>query len=132
MFKMDMCNCLKIKSAQLLKNLTSRKFLVTLFVFMMIFTGAQAETYYSGVVKDRIQARSVVFEERGLELCQEFNRKFDLLRWGLYLKVMNATDNIRINTTVRSVIRTQKNLLYAIPTNEIAENVLIGGNNYGS
>ena len=92
---------------------------------------ANAETYYSGNVTDQVQARSVVFEERGLELCQEFNRKFDLLRWGLYLDVMNTTDNIQINTNVRSLIRTQKNLLFAIPTNEIAENSLIGGNNYG-
>ena len=44
MFKMDMCNCLKIKSTQILKNLTSRKFLATLFLFMMILTGAQAAT----------------------------------------------------------------------------------------
>lgn len=92
---------------------------------------ANAETYYSGNVTDQVQARSVVFEERGLELCQEFNRKFDLLRWGLYLDVMNTTENIQINTNVRSLIRTQKNLLFAIPTNEIAENSLIGGNNYG-
>lgn len=92
---------------------------------------ASAATLYEGNVTDKLQARSLVLKERGLELCQEFNRKFDLLRWGLYLDVMNTTQNITINTNIRSLVRTEKNLLYAIPTNEIAENSLIGGNNYG-
>ena len=97
----------------------------------VIRSRANAATLYSGVVTDKLEARSLVLKERGLELCQEFNRKFDLLRWGLYLDVMNTTQNITLNTNVRSLVRTEKNLLYAIPTNEIAENSLLGGNNYG-
>ncbi|MCD8388533.1 MAG: RagB/SusD family nutrient uptake outer membrane protein [Bacteroidales bacterium] len=92
---------------------------------------AKATTLYSGIVTDKVQARSLVLKERALELCQEFNRKFDLLRWGLYLKVMNPTQSIQCGNSQRSTVRTQKNLLYAIPTSEIAANELIGGNNYG-
>ena len=72
-----------------------------------------------------------MLKERALELTMEFNRKFDLLRWGLYLNVMNTTQSIQCGNSQRSTIRTQKNLLYAIPTIEIAENDLIDSNNYG-
>ena len=92
---------------------------------------SKATTLYSGKVTDKVEARSLVLKERALELCQEFNRKFDLLRWGVYLDVMNATQFIVCGNANRSTIRTQKNLLYAIPTSEIAANSLIGGNNYG-
>lgn len=92
---------------------------------------AKATTYYTGVVTDKVQARSMVMKERSLELAQEFNRKFDLLRWGLYLDVMNTTQFINCGGTNRSLVRTEKNLLYAIPTNEVATNELLGGNNYG-
>lgn len=92
---------------------------------------AKATTLYYGNVTDKVEARSLVLKERGLELAMEFNRKFDLLRWGLYLNVMNTTQSIVCGNAQRSTIRTKKNLLYAIPTSEIAENKLIDGNNYG-
>ena len=92
---------------------------------------AKAETLYAGKVTDKMEARSLVLKERGLEFCQEFNRKFDLLRWGLYLDVMNATQSIVCGNANRSTIRSKKNLLYAIPASEVAENKLLGGNNYG-
>ena len=92
---------------------------------------AKAETLYSGKVTDKVEARSLVLKERGLEFCQEFNRKFDLLRWGLYLDVMNETQSIVCGNANRSTIRSKKNLLYAIPAAEVAENKLLGGNNYG-
>lgn len=87
-------------------------------------------TEYQGV-SDKVEARSLVFKERSLELAMEFNRKFDLLRWGLYLDVMNDTKSINCAGTLRSLVRTKKNLLYAIPTAEVAANKLLGGNNYG-
>ena len=43
---MDMHNCLQKKSAPLLKKLALRRLLAGLFVFMMILTNAQAETYF--------------------------------------------------------------------------------------
>lgn len=92
---------------------------------------ARATTLYSGKVTDQVEARSLVLKERGLELCQEFNRKFDLLRWGLYLNVMNDTQFIVCGNANRSTIRTKKNLLYAIPSAELAENKAIESNNYG-
>ena len=97
----------------------------------VIRSRAKATTLYSGNVTDKVQARSLVLKERALELTMEFNRKFDLLRWGLYLNVMNTTQSIQCGNSQRSTIRTQKNLLYAIPTIEIAENDLIDSNNYG-
>lgn len=96
----------------------------------VIRSRAGASTY-SGKVIDNIEAKSIVLKERALELAMEFNRKFDLLRWGLYLDVMNDTQSIDCAGTLRSMIRTKKNLLYAIPTSEIAANKLLGGNNYG-
>ncbi|MBR1400815.1 MAG: RagB/SusD family nutrient uptake outer membrane protein [Prevotella sp.] len=92
---------------------------------------AKATTLYSGNVTDKVEARSLVLKERGLELAMEYNRKFDLLRWGLYLNVMNETQSIVCGNAQRSTVRTKKNLLYAIPPSEIAENKLIDGNNYG-
>lgn len=92
---------------------------------------AKATTLYQGKVTDKVEARSLVLKERALEFCMEFNRKFDLLRWGLYLNVMNSTEFIECGTAKRSTIRTKKNLLYAIPTSEIAENDDIESNNYG-
>ena len=46
-------------------------------------------------------------------------------RQGLYLDVMNDTQFIVCGSANRSTIRSKKNLLYAIPTAEIAENKLI-------
>lgn len=92
---------------------------------------AKATTLYAGNITDKVEARSLVLKERALEFCQEFNRKFDLLRWGLYLDVMNDTQFIVCGSAKRSTIRSKKNLLYAIPAAEIAENKLIGSNNYG-
>ncbi|GLU53378.1 RagB/SusD family nutrient uptake outer membrane protein [Dyadobacter frigoris] len=71
--------------------------------------------------------RSLVFEERGKELYQEVNRRHDLIRWGVYLQVMNdlGTDENVIKT------RSDKNLLFPIPQDEINSNKLIGVNNPG-
>lgn len=96
----------------------------------VIRSRAGASTY-SGKVNDKTEARSLVLKERALELAMEFNRKFDLLRWGLYLDVMNDTQSIDCAGTLRSMVRTKKNLLYAIPSSEVAANKLLGGNNYG-
>ncbi|MCX6307326.1 MAG: RagB/SusD family nutrient uptake outer membrane protein [Bacteroidia bacterium] len=72
--------------------------------------------------------RSLVLEERAMEFVQEFNRKFDLLRWGLYLKVMNAVGSVRVQGTGMTITKTRepRSLLYAVPLNEI--NIIgIGG-----
>ncbi len=80
---------------------------------------------------DVVEARSWVFKERSLELVAEFNRKFDLLRWGLYLDVMNGTVSVKAYGYTNSKVRERRNLLYAVPTAEVTENKLFGPNNPG-
>lgn len=79
----------------------------------------------------QLEARSYVFKERGLELAQEFNRKFDLLRWGMYLDVMNNTLLVKHNNFEISKVRERRCLLFAVPTAEVNENKLFGPNNFG-
>lgn len=85
-----------------------------------------------GTTSDKTEIRSLIFEERALEFAQEFNRKFDLLRWGLYLKVMNKTETVlaKYNSTI-SKVREPRCILYAVPTSEITVNKLFGPNNNG-
>ena len=86
----------------------------------------------TGTTTDKTEIRSLVFQERALEYAQEFNRKFDLLRWGLYLSVMNTTGTVleKYNRTI-SKVREPRSLLYAVPTTEIYTNKLFGPNNTG-
>lgn len=86
----------------------------------------------TGTITDKTKIRSLVLQERALEYAQEFNRKFDLLRWGLYLPVMNATGTVleKYNRTI-SKVREPRSLLYAVPTTEIYTNKLFGPNNQG-
>ena len=72
--------------------------------------------------------RSFVLEERRRELALEGDRRWDLLRWGIYLPVMNAIDIDENNVVKR---RSSKNLLYPIPMSELNSNRLITGNNPG-
>jgi hypothetical protein len=72
--------------------------------------------------------RSFVLEERRRELALEGDRRWDLLRWGIYLPVMNAIDIDENNVVKR---RSNKNLLYPIPMSELNSNKLITGNNPG-
>ncbi|GAB3241298.1 RagB/SusD family nutrient uptake outer membrane protein [Hymenobacter seoulensis] len=72
--------------------------------------------------------RSFVLEERRRELALEGDRRWDLLRWGIYLPVMNAIDIDENNVIKR---RQQKHLLFPIPVAELNANKLITGNNPG-
>jgi hypothetical protein len=72
--------------------------------------------------------RSFVLEERRRELALEGDRRWDLLRWGIYLPVMNALDNDENNVLKR---RTNKHLLMPIPVSELNANKLITANNPG-
>lgn len=81
---------------------------------------------------DQTMLRSSILEERALELCFEFNRKFDLFRWGLYLKVMNATQAATNATKdLNAKAREPRSILYPVPTTETRENRLFGPNNKG-
>ncbi len=73
--------------------------------------------------------RSYVLEERRRELALEGNRRWDLIRWGVYLQAMNAIGGFDENNINKN--RQVKHLLYPIPTGEINANKLINENNKG-
>ncbi|MFT2008312.1 RagB/SusD family nutrient uptake outer membrane protein [Pontibacter sp. 13R65] len=72
--------------------------------------------------------RSYVLEERRRELSMEMNRRWDLVRWGIYLPVMNAID-IDANNIIKR--RQERHLLFPIPLNEVNGNTSINVNNPG-
>ena len=73
--------------------------------------------------------RSAIIEERAKELACEADRRWDLIRWGIYLDAMNAiggNDDGGVNKS-----RTSRNLLFPIPAQEINTNTNINSNNPG-
>ncbi|MDR2954523.1 MAG: RagB/SusD family nutrient uptake outer membrane protein [Prevotella sp.] len=83
----------------------------------------------SGSIGSLESFRSFVVEERARELALEGDRRWDLIRWGVYLDVMNAIggyDEVGIRK-----VREDKHLLYPIPTDEILTNKAINENNPG-
>ena len=73
--------------------------------------------------------RSAILEERAKELACEADRRWDLIRWGIYLDAMNAiggNDDGGVNKK-----RTDRNLLFPIPQQEINTNSNINSNNPG-
>ena len=73
--------------------------------------------------------RSAILEERAKEFACEADRRWDLIRWGIYLDAMNAiegTDDGGVNKN-----RTARNLLFPIPQQEINTNSAINDNNPG-
>lgn len=72
--------------------------------------------------------RSYVLEERGREFTLEDIRRFDLIRWGIYLQVMNK---IGIGQNNITKVRQNRNTLLPIPQSELNSNSEINGNNPG-
>jgi hypothetical protein len=72
------------------------------------------------------QFRSFVLEERGRELLLENNRRFDLVRWGIYLQVMNKM-SVDVFDIVKA--RNPRNQLLPIPITEINSNKGLEGKN---
>lgn len=72
--------------------------------------------------------RSYILEERAKEFASEGIRRFDLLRWGIYLQTMNA-----IGVDEKDVIkrREARHLLMPLPANEVNTNRFIDMNNPG-
>ena len=77
---------------------------------------------------NKTEFRSYVLEERRRELALEGNRRWDLIRWGIYLPVMNDIDIDENNVIKR---RESKSLLFPIPVAEIDANDAISENNPG-
>ncbi|NLI37225.1 MAG: RagB/SusD family nutrient uptake outer membrane protein [Bacteroidales bacterium] len=76
--------------------------------------------------------RSYILQERAKEFAAEGIRRFDLLRWGIYLQTMNSIspiDGLDENGNVKR--REKKHLLLPLPANEVNTNIYIDKNNPG-
>ncbi len=78
---------------------------------------------------DPLVLRSVILEERAKELANESDRRWDLIRWGIYVDAMNAIGGSDEVGIVKS--RQAKHQLYPIPVEEILANEFINENNPG-
>lgn len=73
--------------------------------------------------------RSYVLEERVKEFAAEGIRRFDLLRWGIYLQTMNSLGGTDENNVIKR--RESKHLLLPLPADEVNTNEHIHVNNPG-
>lgn len=73
--------------------------------------------------------RSHILEERSKEFAAEGIRRFDLLRWGIYLQVMNAIGVTDENDVIKR--REEKHLLLPLPLDVVNTNPYIDRNNPG-
>lgn len=80
-------------------------------------------------VSPKASLRSAIIEERAMELALEGDRRWDLIRWGIYLPAMNALGGADEVGNVKE--RSEKHLLFPIPTLEVLTNKGIKGNNPG-
>lgn len=77
----------------------------------------------------KMKLRSAIIEERAKEFACEADRRWDLIRWGIYLQAMNAiggSDDAGVLKT-----RQERNLLFPIPQPELNTNKAITDNNPG-
>ena len=77
----------------------------------------------------KTKMRSAIIEERAKEFACEADRRWDLLRWGIYLDAMNAFEGTDDSGVLKS--RTERNLLFPIPAQELNTNKAITSNNPG-
>ena len=77
----------------------------------------------------KTQRRSAIIEERAKEFACEADRRWDLIRWGIYLDAMNAIGGTDDGGVIKT--RTERNLLFPIPAQEINTNSAINTNNPG-
>jgi len=89
-------------------------------------TRAAATEAPAGMTQE--QFRSFVIAERAREFALEGVRRFDLMRWGIYLQVMNKISAGQNNI---SKVRSLRNLLLPIPQAELNSNPMITENNPG-
>lgn len=84
------------------------------------------------------ELRSAIFEERAKELALEGDRRWDLIRWGIYLDVMNSiggvnNDGSESNYDEAGINKHRENrhLLFPLPSTEVSTNTAIDSNNPG-
>lgn len=82
--------------------------------------------------------RSAIIEERAKELALEGDRRWDLVRWGIYKEVMNSIggtnkDGSRSNYDEAGINkhREDRHWLFPLPSSEVSTNELIDNNNPG-
>ena len=78
---------------------------------------------------DKDAMRSAIIEERAKELACESDRRWDLIRWGIYVDAMNALggkDDSGVNKN-----REERNVRFPLPISEINTNPNINSNNEG-
>jgi len=73
--------------------------------------------------------RSAIIEERAKEFACEADRRWDLIRWGIYLDAMNAFEGTDDSGVLKN--RVERNLLYPLPAQELNTNKAITSNNPG-
>lgn len=83
----------------------------------------------SRALNTKTARRSAILEERAKELACEADRRWDLIRWGIYLDSMNAIGGTDDGGVLKT--RTDRNLLFPIPQQEINTNAAITTNNPG-
>lgn len=79
-----------------------------------------------------------IFEERAKELALEGDRRWDLIRWGIYVEVMNSISGINKDGSQThydeagvNKHREQRHLLFPLPSDEVSTNEAIDSNNPG-
>lgn len=82
-----------------------------------------------GTIADIVDFRSSVLKERSIELAFEGDRRWDLIRWGIYVDVMNAIGGQDEQKVYKA--RSEKHRLFPIPSTEIDSNTSITENNPG-
>lgn len=97
-----------------------------------------ATTVGDGAIMSKTALRSAIFEERAKELSLEGDRRWDLIRWGLYLDVMNSIGGTNQDGTPSNYDeagvnkhREMRHLLYPLPSSEVSTNEAIDTNNPG-
>ena len=73
--------------------------------------------------------RSAIIEERAKEFACEADRRWDLLRFGIYLDAMNAIGGTDDSGVLKN--RQTRNLLFPLPAQELNTNKTITSNNPG-
>lgn len=98
----------------------------------------EASTSGPGAITTKDQLRSVIIEERAKEFALEGDRRWDLLRWGIYLDAMNAiggvnADGSRTKYDEYNIFKSRepRHLLWPLPVGEIDGNLNVDGNNPG-
>lgn len=97
---------------------------------------AKAREFTPSDAADKDTFRGIIQDERSRELCYEATRKFDLIRWGIFLNVMkdvendilaNAPSNLQYGAVGYTNVKA-RNLLLPIPTLELSLNSLMRQN----